>query len=131
MKTVLSGKDSVYDLYPMKFLVMINHAPTHSGAASAALRFVQAALESEHTVAAVFFHGDGVFYATEPGAGIESRQSEWKELGEAGLQLLLCSTASLLRLGPDDESGVSDWFTSAGLVQMWGLASRCDRVVTF
>ncbi len=119
----------------MDILVIVNESPWGSSLATAALRFVRAAQHSGKCVPAVFFHNDGIYNAL-PGRvsddGLPSPVQSWVELAEYGeTELLLCSAASARRLAQSAVNELPGAFREAGLVEMWGLAGRCDRVVTF
>jgi len=119
----------------LRILVIVNESPWGSSLATAALRFVRAAQHAGNRVAAVFFHGDGIYNAL-PGRvsddGLPSPAQSWRELaGQGKTELLLCSTASARRLMQSSVNEFPDEFREAGLVEMWDLAERCDRVVTF
>jgi len=117
----------------MKVFVIVNETPWGSSLASAALRFVRAALRQGLEVPAVFFSGDGVYHAL-PGrmsdSGQEKPAEAWMTLAGQEIELLLCSSAAARRLDGIPAETASA-FREAGLARMWALASDCDRVVNF
>ena len=119
----------------MDILVIVNESPWGSSLATAALRFVRAAQHAGKRVAAVFFHGDGIYNALPGRAsddGLPSPVQDWCELaGQGNTELLLCSAASARRLAQSVVNDLPVEFREAGLVEMWDLAGRCDRIVTF
>ena len=119
----------------MDILVIVNESPWGSSLATAALRFVRAAQHSGKRVPAVFFHNDGIYNALltrSSDDGLPSPVHSWCELaGRGETELLLCSAASARRLAQSAVNELPTAFREAGLVEMWGLAEHCDRVVTF
>ena len=119
----------------MDILVIVNESPWGSSLATAALRFVRAAQHAGKEVAAVFFHGDGIYNAL-PGRvsddGLPCAVQDWCELaGQGETELLLCSASSARRLAQSIVNELPGEFRESGLVRMWELAGRCDCVVTF
>ena len=119
----------------MKMLVIVNDSPWGSSVATTALRFVQAANQSGHKVPAVFFHNDGVYNALDGQVsddGMVSPSHAWQEIGrQQHTQLLLCSAALTRRINKESIGRLPQEFQEAGLPQMWDIARRCDRVVSF
>lgn len=119
----------------MRFLVIVSSSPWGSSLASAALRFVRAALADGDQVVAVFFNGDGIYNAL-PGessdGGGPGPQTAWSGLGkEYGLDLILCPAARARRLGSAVRDRFSPSFREGGLASLLELMERCDRVISF
>lgn len=113
----------------MKVLVIVNTSPWGGSLAVTALRLARAMVRDGLHIAAVYFREDGVYQAL-PGrvadAGTPSLRDAWLELmRDAGVPLLLCSSAAQRRLGACPEGG----FREAGRAEVLELLQGCDRVV--
>ena len=119
----------------MKILVIVNESPWGSSLVTTALRFVQSANQSGHKVPAVFFQNDGSYNAFDGRVsddGMVSPSRAWQEIGrEHHTRLLLCSAAFARRFMTESIGKLPEEFREAGLPQMWDIARRCDRVVSF
>ncbi len=119
----------------VSILLIVNASPWGSTLANTAWRFARAALDEGQEVAAVFFHGDGVYNAI-PGratdAGTHDLAAAWAALNEEfGVDLMLCSGSSGRRLSRADVDSLSPGFREAGLVEMHEMAAAGHRVVGF
>jgi sulfur relay (sulfurtransferase) complex TusBCD TusD component (DsrE family) len=129
----------------VKVLVIVNTSPWGGSLGVTALRLVRAmsraglrdgdgvrdGVRDGLRVAAVYFREEGVYQAV-PGrvadAGTPVLRDAWLELmREAGVPLLLCSSAAQRRLGVCPEGG----FREAGRAEVLELMQGCDRVVAF
>jgi sulfur relay (sulfurtransferase) complex TusBCD TusD component (DsrE family) len=123
----------------VKVLVIVNTSPWGGSLGVTALRLVRAMsraglrddVRDGLRVAAVYFREEGVYQAV-PGrvaeAGTPVLRDAWLELmREAGVPLLLCSSAAQRRLGVCPEGG----FREAGRAEVLELMQGCDRVVAF
>ncbi len=119
----------------MSILLIVHASPWGSSLANTALRFALAATLEGHSVAAVFFHGDGVYNAipgrkTDPGA--HDLADAWAQLAEShATDLMLCSGSSGRRLSVADIDHAPPGFREAGLVEMLSVMESCDQVVSF
>jgi tRNA 2-thiouridine synthesizing protein D len=128
----------------MLFALIVHGGPSGAASSLAALRFADALLAGGHTIARVFFHGDG---AAHGNAMLITPPSEtdiparWQVLSQQhGVELLAC-VGSATRRGVVDQreatrhdlSGASlrEGFELAGLGQLVDAALRCDRVISF
>jgi tRNA 2-thiouridine synthesizing protein D len=128
----------------MLFALMVHGGPSGAASGLAALRFAEALLAEGHTIARVFFHGDG---ATHGNAMLITPASEtdiparWQALSQQhGVELLAC-VGSATRRGVVDQreatrhslpaASLRERFELAGLGQLVDAALRCDRVISF
>ena len=121
--------------FTVKVLVIVNSSPWGGSLGVTALRLVRAmlrdGLRDGLRVAAVYFREEGVYQAL-PGrvgdAGTPNLRDAWLELqSQAGVPLLLCSSAAQRRLEACPEGG----FREAGRAEVLELMQGCDRVVAF
>ena len=98
--------------------------------AGAALRLARSILRGGHEIDAVFFRGDGVYNALRGRASETSTPNladDWAALaGDAGIALLLCSSAASRRL----DNAPGDGFITAGLADVLERMAACDRVLS-
>lgn len=121
--------------FTVKVLVIVNSSPWGGSLGVTALRLVRAmtrdGLQNGLRVAAVYFREEGVYQALQgrvADAGTPTLRDAWLELkSQAGLPLLLCSSAAQRRLEACPEGG----FREAGRAEVLELMQDCDRVVTF
>lgn len=117
----------------MKFLLVVNAAPTHQ-AAYTAYRFCDAALTKNHQILRIFFYLDGVY----TGSVLNSPPTEefnlltaWQDLVQRySLDLVMCVAASSRR-GIIHLSNCAPEFKIAGLGQLIDACISADRVLTF
>ncbi|MDM3871698.1 sulfurtransferase complex subunit TusD [Porticoccus sp. W117] len=129
----------------MKFSLIVLGAPGSHQAASSALRFANAALESGHQIYRVFFYNDGVHNGSQlltPPQGEDNIREAWKSLGEKhGTRMTVCIASALRRGIVDSEeaerydynSGNLDEpnFKLQGLGELADAALQSDRLITF
>lgn len=128
----------------MLFTLLVHGGPSGAPSSLAALRFAEALLATGHSLARVFFHGDG---AAHGNAMLVSPASEtdlpaaWQALAQQhGVELLAC-VGSAMRRGVLDAreaaryglpaSSLREGFELAGLGQLVDAALRCDRLISF
>lgn len=125
-----TGSENTGDI-TVKLLVIVNESPWGSGLALAASRFVQAALEAQVEVSAVFFREDGIYHLLEgetTDAGTHDLAATWSKLSvTAGVRLLLCRSSRQRRLA----AAPASTFEESGLTEMFEMMLQSDRVVTF
>jgi tRNA 2-thiouridine synthesizing protein D len=118
----------------MRFLVTVSASPWGSSRATAAWRFVRAALESGDQ-AVVFFHDDGIYNAVAgelSDDGLDSPQRRWRTLSEEHqLQVWLCPAASARRLPASLLSQLPAHCSQAGLTSLLETMGEIDRLVSF
>lgn len=116
----------------MKFGILIQEGPYNHQAADSAYNFTVAALEKGHEITGIFFYNDGVLNATklmDPPQDDRNINKRWSELGEKGIDLIVCIAASKRR-GINDEV-LAPKFRIAGLGQLVDIAIKSDRLITF
>lgn len=115
----------------MKVLVIVNSSPWGGTLGVTALRLVRAMVHAGQRIVAVYFREEGVYQALAgrvTDAGTPTLRDAWLGLmAEAGVPLLLCSSAAQRRLQTCPEGG----FREAGKAEVLELVATCDRVVTF
>ncbi len=128
----------------MLFALLVHGGPTGAPSSLAALRFAESLLAGGHSIARVFFHGDG---AALGNVMLVSPASEtdlpdgWQALArQHGVELLAC-VGSATRRGVLDTreaarhglpaSTLREGFELAGLGQLVDAALRCDRLISF
>jgi tRNA 2-thiouridine synthesizing protein D len=128
----------------MLFALLVHGGPAGAPSSLAALRFAESLLAGGHSIARVFFHGDG---AAHGNVMLVSPASEtdlpagWQALArQHGVELLAC-VGSATRRGVLDTreaarhgapaSTLREGFELAGLGQLVDAALRCDRLISF
>ena len=117
----------------MNVLLMVNHSPWGSTLPATAQRCASALLDAGHTLAGIYFRGDGVYNALagdvdDPGA--VNLVAAWKETATAaGCELLLCSSACARRLPGDRVDGLGPPYRVIGLGELFAVADAADRWV--
>jgi tRNA 2-thiouridine synthesizing protein D len=114
----------------VKVLVIVNDSPWGATLPATALRLARSILRGGHEIEAVFFRGDGVYNALRGRASETSTPNladDWTALaGDAGIALLLCSSAASRRL----DNAPGDGFITAGLADVLERMAACDRVLS-
>lgn len=116
----------------MKLGVLILEGPYNHVASDSAYHVIQAALQKGHEITGVFFYHDGVYNVTklmEPPQDDRHISKRWSELGEQGIDLIVCVAAGLRR-GIVDEVLIPGARIS-GLGQLAKIVINSDRIVTF
>lgn len=127
----------------MLFALMVHGGPSGAASSLAALRFAEALLAEGHTIARVFFHGDGAAHGNAmliTPASETDIPARWQALSQHGVELLAC-VGSATRRGVVDQreatrlglpaASLREGFELAGLGQLVDAALRCDRVISF
>lgn len=111
----------------MNFALLVTAGATQSPAAFSCLQFAEALLRQGHTIALIFFYGDGVYHAQpRPDAPTDEPNlaDQWQQLIKAGIPLGACQTACRRR-------GIQSAFPLMNLSQWFLVAGSADRVVQF
>jgi len=102
-----------------------------------ALKFAQAAVESGHRIAQVFFSSDAVLVghrSNDPASDEPNPQALWQQLATTqACELLLCSSACQKRglSGDGTFPNIADKFVIAGLGSLIETALKTDRLIQF
>lgn len=128
----------------MIFSLLVLGAPGSTQAATTALRFAAAALQSGHTLYRVFFLDDGVALANNLVVLPQDETplcARWQALAaEHRIDMVVCVSSALKRgvLNAEEASrydkpasNLADGFEISGLGQLIDAALNSDRVVTF
>lgn len=116
----------------MKFGVLVQEGPYNHQAADSAYNFIVAALEKDHEITGVFFYNDGVINSTklmDPPQDDRHIGKRWTELGEKGIDLIVCIAAAKRR--GINKDVIAPNFRIAGLGQLVDMAIKSDRLITF
>lgn len=116
----------------MKFTFLIQEGPYNHEAGDSAYQLIQAVLRAGHEVRGIFFYHDGVYNVTnkmEPPQDDRHIANRWSELGEQGIDIVVCIAAAKRR-GISDDLCVPGTRIS-GLGQLAKMAIESDRVITF
>jgi tRNA 2-thiouridine synthesizing protein D len=116
----------------MKLGVLILEGPYNHEASDSAYNVIQAAIKKGHEITGVFFYHDGVYNVTKmmkPPQDDRHIANRWSELGQQGIDLIVCVAAGLRRGIVEDviipEARIS------GLGQLAKMITNSDRMVTF
>jgi tRNA 2-thiouridine synthesizing protein D len=128
----------------MNYVVQINAGPQASNAGLIAYRFIQAALEHNHSVLQVFFYQEGIRHALRYALPPDDEYNMpvlWSQLArEHGIDLVVCISAAqrrgLLCLDEARRQGLeaefaADGFRIAGLGQWLDATLSADRCLVF
>jgi tRNA 2-thiouridine synthesizing protein D len=116
----------------MKLTILVLEGPYNHQAADSAYNFTQAAIKKGHEITGVFFYNDGVINANklmDPPQDDRHIANRWKELGETGVDIVICIAAGKRRGLVDDN--VADGTRISGLGQLANMVQKSDRLVTF
>ncbi|MGO2012668.1 MAG: sulfurtransferase complex subunit TusD [Pseudoalteromonas sp.] len=114
-----------------KFVLSLHTAPTDHDTVQRLIKFINACVDKQHTIAAVFLYQAGVYHASNH---LELASDElnvpalWQSVSALNIPLLLCVTAAEKR-GVDITNTAP--FTVAGLAEFAMLASESDKWVQF
>jgi len=116
----------------LKLSVVVLEGPYTHEASDSAYNLIQAALKKGHEINGVFFYHDGVYNVTkfmEPPQDDRHISRRWMELGEKGIDIVVCIAAGLRR-GIVDKIQTSNVRIS-GLGQLAKMILESDRVIVF
>jgi len=116
----------------MKLTILILEGPYNHQASDSAYQLVQAALATGHDIRGVFFYNDGVYNVSSQMAPPQDDRhiaNRWAELGETGVDIVVCIAAAKRR-GMVDENLVPNTRIS-GLGQLAKMTMEADRLVVF
>ena len=116
----------------MKLTILILEGPYNHQASDSAYQLVQAALATGHEIRGVFFYNDGVYNVSSQMAPPQDDRhiaNRWAELGETGVDIVVCIAAAKRR-GMVDENLVPNTRIS-GLGQLAKMTMESDRLVVF
>ncbi|NCO66392.1 MAG: sulfurtransferase complex subunit TusD [Candidatus Aquicultor secundus] len=116
----------------MKFAVLVQEGPYHHQSSDSAYQFVTAAMDKRHEIIGVFFYHDGVINSSKLAdiqADDRNITKRWSEVGEKGVDLVVCIAAAKRRGINDDV--LAPGFRISGLGQLTEMAIKSDRLVTF
>lgn len=116
----------------MKLAILVQEGPYNHEASDSAYNVIMAALEKGHEIQGVFFYHDGVYNATKlmrPPQDDRHIANRWSELGEKGVDIVVCVAAGLRR-GIVEENLIPNARIS-GLGQLAKMVMESDRLVTF
>ena len=119
----------------MRFALLVQADSAQCPSAISALRFAEAVAASEHTLAGVFFQGDGVQVAQRfrrPPRDESDLQARWAKVSEVcTLPLQLCVASALRRGlvdGPEAERAGLEAATLALPFELAGLATFLAQI---
>ena len=114
----------------MKFAIIVTASAANS---YSALRFAEAAVSLQHTIAAIFFYQQGVNIANpfiSLAADEINLQQQWQQFAQVNLLPLIVCSASALKHGVAlDKLAVP--FTIGSLGQLTEIIAEADRTITF
>ncbi len=116
----------------MKLTILIQEGPYNHEASDSAWQLIQAAMRNGHEIRGVFFYDDGVYNVTnrmDPPQDDRHISRRWQELGEQGVDIVVCIAAAKRR-GIVDELLVENTRIS-GLGQLAKMVIESDRLVVF
>jgi len=116
----------------MKLTILLLEGPYNHEASDSAWNLIQAAREAGHEIRGVFLYNDGVHNVNakmDPPQGDRHIANRWSELGEQGVDVVVCIAAAKRR-GMVDELLVANSRIS-GLGQLAKMVIESDRVVVF
>ncbi|WJW76008.1 sulfurtransferase complex subunit TusD [Thiohalobacter sp. IOR34] len=116
----------------MKLTVLIQEGPYNHEAADSAYQLIQACLRRGHEIRGIFFYNDGVYNLSnrmDPPQDDRHIARRWQELGEQGIDIVVCIAAAKRR-GMVDELLVPNSRIS-GLGQLAKMVIDSDRLVVF
>ncbi|MDH5655168.1 MAG: sulfurtransferase complex subunit TusD [Spirochaetia bacterium] len=116
----------------MNYTILIQEGPYNHTASDSAYNFIQAALEKGHEIRGIFFYNDGVLNSTklmDPPQDDRHIQKRWTELGEKGIDIVICIAAAKRR-GIAEEN-LAPGMRISGLGQLIEMGITSDRMVTF
>lgn len=122
-----------------RFALYVTANPISCQGQLSALRFAEAAVASGHTVARIFFAGDGVLIGNallDTPSDEPQLQQRWQWLAnQHGSELLLCSAAAQrygIRTDAEQTAGnLASAFTISGLGSLVECTLDCERVLHF
>ena len=118
----------------MNVFLLVNDSPWGSTRSATALRLARAVLDQGHSLAAVYFQGDGVYNAISGDSadpGTAQLSSAWSEMAlAAGCELLLCSSACARRLPGDVAYELDAPYRLIGRGAVFEVMDRADRWVS-
>lgn len=131
------------EIVVMNYALHITASP-FGNAQPAALAFARALLARGHSLASIFFYGDGVLTANrlqQPPQGEPHPASAWQQLAqECNCELVVCIAAALRRGVMDEReakryelpvSNLAEGFALGGLGQLIEAGTNCDKLITF
>jgi len=116
----------------MKLTILILEGPYNHQSSDSAYQFTKTALSKGHEITGVFFYNDGVNNLNnlmEPPQDDRHIAKRWTEIGEQGIDLVVCIAAGKRR-GITDDILIPNARIS-GLGQMANMIQKSDRLVTF
>ena len=116
----------------MKLGVLILDGPYNHQCSDTAYNFITAAMEKGHEIVGVFFYHDGVMNTNklmDPPQDDRNIGKRWSELGEKGVDIVVCIAAAKRR-GIMDENLIPNTRIS-GLGQLVDIGIQADRLITF
>ena len=116
----------------MKFTILINEGPYNHQASDSAYNFTKAAIDKGHEIVRIFFYHDGVHNAiatAEPPSDDRNIYKRWSELGNSGIDVVICIAAAKRRGLMNDN--IVEGTRISGLGQLADAVLGSDRLVTF
>lgn len=108
-----------------RFTLLVTAPPYSRQGHHSALAFAKAAIECGHQIDCVFFHGDGVYVASElncPSPDEPNITFEWQMFAQKhNVELSVCIGAALRRGICDKETAAQEQLTTANIAQEFRL----------
>lgn len=115
------------------YLLMLHAAPWSNQSVLSACQFAQAAIDSGHTVPAIFLYQGAVLNAINtldiPSDELNGQQHLLQLQQEHKIKLMLCVTAAEKR--GLTESNIKPEFIISGLAEFAELTTQADKVIQF
>ena len=115
------------------YLLMLHGSPWSNQTVLSACQFAQAAVESGHTISAIFLYQDAVLNAINnldiPSDELNGQSHLLQLRNEHNIKLMLCVTAAEKR-GLTDKNIHSEFIIS-GLAEFAELTTQADKIIQF